>query len=96
LTSIELNMADYAVEKDSSKAPGAIRDVEMGSSKEGTIQAVDNDDQYEAPKSSLWARLSSAGVELRGAEPVPIEKRTDTRYVNVLTIFATSMTSLLP
>ncbi|KAJ9145430.1 Purine-cytosine permease fcy22 [Pleurostoma richardsiae] len=45
---------------------------------------------------SLWTRLSEAGVELRGAQPVPVELRTDTRYFNIFTIFSTSMTSLLP
>ncbi|OTB17588.1 hypothetical protein K445DRAFT_57503 [Daldinia sp. EC12] len=54
------------------------------------------EDQFQAPRSSIWTKFSNHGVEMRGAEPVPIEKRTDTRYVNVLTIFATSMTSLLP
>ncbi|ORX96545.1 hypothetical protein BCR34DRAFT_628798 [Clohesyomyces aquaticus] len=33
---------------------------------------------------------------MRGAEPIPREQRTDERYINVLTVFGTSMTSLLP
>ncbi|KAI1401750.1 permease for cytosine/purines, uracil, thiamine, allantoin-domain-containing protein [Hypoxylon fuscum] len=54
------------------------------------------EDPFQAPRSSFWATFSDHGVEMRGAEPVPVEKRTDTRFVNVFTIFATSMTSLLP
>ncbi|KAI1765039.1 permease for cytosine/purines, uracil, thiamine, allantoin-domain-containing protein [Hypoxylon sp. FL1150] len=55
------------------------------------------EDQFlQTPKSSFWAKFSDYGVEMRGAEPVPVEKRIDTRYVNVFTVFATSLTSLLP
>ncbi|KAI1207028.1 permease for cytosine/purines, uracil, thiamine, allantoin-domain-containing protein [Annulohypoxylon truncatum] len=61
-----------------------------------TSEVGETEDQFQAPRSSFWATFSDHGVELRGAEPVPVEKRTDTRYVNVLTVFATSMTSLLP
>ncbi|KAI1372398.1 permease for cytosine/purines, uracil, thiamine, allantoin-domain-containing protein [Hypoxylon crocopeplum] len=62
----------------------------------GTSEADEVEDQFQAPRWSFWAKLSNHGVEMRGAEPVPVEKRTDTRYVNVFTIFATSLTSLLP
>ncbi len=76
-------------------------DVEVGSSQEyKTIDdsAAEVHDDLEVPAvgHSFWQRLSSAGFELRGVEPVPVEKRTDMRYLNVLTIFGTSMTSLLP
>ncbi|KAK6383956.1 hypothetical protein LTS17_003248 [Exophiala oligosperma] len=91
-------MEDFSIQKES-KDPIA-RDLETGSSQEGTIEATKEiiRDDFEPPKigASIWERLSFAGLERRGAEPVPVEKRTDTRYINVLTIFATSMTSLLP
>ncbi|KAI2472351.1 permease for cytosine/purines, uracil, thiamine, allantoin-domain-containing protein [Annulohypoxylon bovei var. microspora] len=61
-----------------------------------TSEVSEIEDQFQAPRSFFWAKFSDHGVELRGAEPVPVEKRTDTRYVNVFTVFATSMTSLLP
>ncbi|KAI1459888.1 permease for cytosine/purines, uracil, thiamine, allantoin-domain-containing protein [Annulohypoxylon moriforme] len=61
-----------------------------------TSEVGEIEDQFHAPRSSFWATFSDHGVELRGAEPVPVEKRTDTRYVNVFTVFAASMTSLLP
>jgi len=68
-------------------------DIEKGTTQEITVSP--ENDTFE-PKLGFWERLSGAGVETRGAEPVPEEKRTDTRYINVLTVFATSMTSLLP
>ena len=59
---------------------------------------VDVRDEFQIPKvaSGLWKKLSSAGVELRGAEPVPVDKRADTRYLNTFTVFASSLTSLQP
>lgn len=77
------------------------QDLETGSSQEGTIEPtkeIEIQDALEPPKiaASFWEKLSFAGLEMRGAEPVPVEKRTDTQYINVCTIFATSMTSLLP
>ena len=81
------------------RADSVSRDVETGSSNEGTIETAKGfEDALETPKiaPSFWQKLSFAGVEMRGAEPVPVEKRTDTQYINVFTIFATSMTSLLP
>lgn len=87
-------MANDTVEK-----KDLAQDVEMGPKESSSAVMSDigeTKDQFQAPRSSFWVGLSSHGVEMRGAEPVPVEKRTDTRYVNVLTIFATSMTSLLP
>ncbi len=76
---------------------GAIRDVESDSSHNGTVEHTTVDTLH-APKvgASLWAKLAGAGIEMRGAEPVPVEKRTDENYAGVFFIFATSMTSLLP
>ncbi|KAH6951222.1 permease for cytosine/purines, uracil, thiamine, allantoin-domain-containing protein [Ilyonectria sp. MPI-CAGE-AT-0026] len=45
--------------------------------------------------SNVWQLLSSHGVELRGAEPVPVEERIDTRYLNIATLFSTASLSLL-
>ncbi|OTB04778.1 hypothetical protein M426DRAFT_320366 [Hypoxylon sp. CI-4A] len=89
-------MVDQAEPAKRSDAP---RDIEIGNKEPPstvTSEAGEIEDQFQVPQLSLWARLADCGVELRGAEPVPIEKRTDTRYANVLTVFATSMTSLLP
>lgn len=92
-------MADNISEKGSTKGVDKVLDVEKGAtetSSRGTSEIGEVDDLFETPPSSFWAKLSDHGVEMRGAEPVPVEKRTDTRYINVFTIFATSMTSLLP
>ncbi|KAH8890564.1 hypothetical protein GQ53DRAFT_169772 [Thozetella sp. PMI_491] len=78
------------------KGLGSPKDVENKSSSSTPSVNVVASDEVAAPSSSLWSRLSDAGVELRGAQPVPVELRTDTRYFNIFTIFATSMTSLLP
>ncbi|KAJ9604251.1 hypothetical protein H2200_011085 [Cladophialophora chaetospira] len=91
-------MADLTIEKETTKGLVA-HDLETGSSQEGTIEPTGEfQDELQPPKiaASFWQRLSFAGVEMRGAEPVPVTKRNDTRYINVFTIFATSMTSLLP
>lgn len=60
---------------------------------EGTI--IDN---YVAPQSlkSLLKSLATAGVELRGLEPVPLQERTHTKYYNIFTLFGGSFISLLP
>jgi hypothetical protein len=60
---------------------------------EGTI--IDN---YVAPQSlkGLLKRLATAGVELRGLEPVPLQERTHTKYYNIFTLFGGSFISLLP
>jgi hypothetical protein len=79
---------------------GPIGDVEKASSEEIKLPNAEqlSEDDFHAPSRgrAIWERLSGAGVEMRGAEPVPVEKRTDTQYANIFFIFATSMTSLLP
>ncbi len=76
---------------------GSVSDIEKGTTEEiKDLPTEAGHDDFKEKKIGVWEKLSGAGVELRGAEPVPVEKRTDTRYVNVFTIFATSMTSLLP
>ena len=93
-------MADRATGNgELAKVAGAVHDVETGTKESpsgATSEVGEIEDQFQAPRSSFWATFSDHGVELRGVEPVPVEKRTDTRYVNVFTVFATSMTSLLP
>jgi hypothetical protein len=41
-------------------------------------------------------KLVVSGVEMRSLEPVPPEKRTHTKYYNILTLFGGSFLSLLP
>ncbi|KAJ5450439.1 uncharacterized protein N7458_006888 [Penicillium daleae] len=45
---------------------------------------------------AILKRLAMAGVEMRGLDPIPVEKRTHTRYYNIFTLFGGSFLSLLP
>lgn len=47
-------------------------------------------------KSTFWSRLYDSGVEFHGGAPIPVEEQTDTRFLNVFTVYSTSMCSLLP
>lgn len=42
------------------------------------------------------SRIANWGVELRGVTPVPIEERTDIRFINVFFVWFTLSTNLLP
>lgn len=48
-------------------------------------------------KGRSWlSKLVSWGVEVRGIAPVPVEERTDTRLVNIFTVWFTMSVSVLP
>ena len=48
-------------------------------------------------KNPKWyQRLLDAGVEENGVKPVPLDKRTNTNYSNLFTIFFTALVCLLP
>ena len=55
-------------------------------------------EDFVTPRSLTHAirKLTQAGVELRSLEPVPPERRTHTRYYNVMTLFGGSFFSILP
>ncbi|KAL3454968.1 permease for cytosine/purines, uracil, thiamine, allantoin-domain-containing protein [Aspergillus heterothallicus] len=42
------------------------------------------------------SRITNWGIELRGVTPVPIEERTDNRFINVFFVWFTLSTNLLP
>jgi len=46
--------------------------------------------------SALLKGLTTAGVEMRGLEPIPAEKRNHTKYYNIFTLFGGSFVSVLP
>ncbi|KAJ5682704.1 hypothetical protein N7462_005869 [Penicillium macrosclerotiorum] len=46
--------------------------------------------------SGLLKKLATAGVEMRGLEPIPEERRTHTKYYNIFTLFGGSFLSILP
>jgi hypothetical protein len=44
-----------------------------------------------------WLKKAAAwGVETRGITPVPLEERTDPRFINVFFVWFTMSTNLLP
>lgn len=59
----------------------------------------DDGEAYETlpEKKPKWYRkLLDAGVEENGIKPVPVEKRTSTKYTNLFTVFFTCLLNLLP
>ncbi|KAI0393188.1 NCS1 nucleoside transporter [Xylariaceae sp. FL0594] len=51
----------------------------------------------EAETHTRWyQRLLDAGIEENGIKPVPIEKRTNTQYNNLFTVFFTGLLCILP
>jgi hypothetical protein len=51
----------------------------------------------EAEEHTRWyQRLLDAGIEENGIKPVPIEKRTNTQYNNLFTVFFTGLLCILP
>jgi hypothetical protein len=44
----------------------------------------------------FWSRLYDNGLEFHGGAPIPVEAQTNTSYLNVFTVYSTSMFSLLP
>lgn len=46
--------------------------------------------------SGVLKKLTTAGVEMRGIDPIPIEKRNHTKYYNIFTLFGGSFLSVLP
>lgn len=46
--------------------------------------------------SGYLRKLTSAGIEMRGLEPVPAESRNHTKYYNIFTLFGGSFLTLLP
>jgi hypothetical protein len=47
------------------------------------------------PKKWL-SRITNWGIELRGVSPIPLEERTDSRFINVFFVWFTLSTNLLP
>lgn len=48
-------------------------------------------------RSSIWLyRLRRWGLETQGMQPVPIEERTDTRFINIFFMWFTMNVNVLP
>jgi hypothetical protein len=54
------------------------------------------EESLEAKPKSLWFRVLNWGVEEGGIAPIPVEKRTDRRYINLFTVWFTALLCLLP
>lgn len=53
-------------------------------------------DEALKPKSAIWRKILGWGVEENGIVPVPLEKRTDKRVLNLFTVWFTALLCLLP
>jgi hypothetical protein len=53
-------------------------------------------EQHPERNPKWYQRLLDAGVEENGIKPVPVEKRTNTNYTNLFTVFFTALLCLLP
>jgi len=77
-------------------------DIEQNMEKSATILETGQEEgiieDFVAPGSlkHLLRKLTTAGVEIRGLEPVPPEARTHTKYYNIFTLFGGSFISILP
>jgi hypothetical protein len=60
------------------------------------VDSGEEDVSLEDEKKPLWFRVLNWGVEEGGIAPIPVEKRTDTRYVNLFTVWFTALLCLLP
>ena len=64
-----------------------------------SLLAVEAGEVYEPhpEKTPRWyQKLLDSGVEENGVKPVPLERRTNTNYSNLFTVFFTSLLCLLP
>lgn len=65
--------------------------------KEGaTVYASGDESRTGSLLSILDVLEKRAGVELRGCQPVPWDKRTVTQYVNIFTLWFSMSCNLLP
>ena len=54
------------------------------------------EESLEGKERPLWFRVLNWGVEEGGIAPISVSKRTDTRYVNLFTVWFTALLCLLP
>ena len=58
---------------------------------------VDEAESQSLSRRDVWlSRIRRLGVETRGITPVPLEERTDPRFINVFFVWFTMSTNLLP
>lgn len=58
------------------------------------IGTVESQEHKRVP---AWlSKFSAWGIEMRGITPVPLEERTDMRFINIFFVWFTMSTNLLP
>lgn len=63
----------------------------------GTAVDIDVAESQTFPIQKKWlTKLSAWGIETRGIKPVPLEERTDPKFINVFFVWFTMSTNLLP
>lgn len=63
----------------------------------GTAVDIDVAESQTVRVQKTWlSSLSSWGIETRGITPVPLEERTDSKFINVFFVWFTMSTNLLP
>ncbi|KAL2848420.1 permease for cytosine/purines, uracil, thiamine, allantoin-domain-containing protein [Aspergillus pseudoustus] len=60
------------------------------------IAAAEAQGKFPRVPEKWLSRITSWGIELRGVTPVPLEERTDSRFINVFFVWFTLSTNLLP
>jgi hypothetical protein len=74
-----------------------VQDVDSGSgSATNAVVGEVEDVEYLGFARHLHRWTAWTHAEERGAQPVPVEQRTQTDYLSIFTVFGTPMTSLLP
>ncbi|VUC31486.1 unnamed protein product [Clonostachys rosea] len=69
----------------------------LDSTAEKSVDVGVSESQDYSPKPKGWlGKVASWGIEIRGVTPVPLEERTDKRFINVFFVWFTMSTNLLP
>jgi hypothetical protein len=70
------------------------KDVEKDAGTTVTLAADADETGYS--RKPLWNRILNWGVEEVGITPIPLTRRTDTRYFNLFTMWFTALLCPLP
>jgi hypothetical protein len=60
------------------------------------IAAAEAQGKFPRVPEKWLSRITNWGIELRGVAPIPLEERTDSRFINVFFVWFTLSTNLLP
>ncbi len=71
-------------------------DVEKHTPSSTSVDVAESESLPLHRKPSWWKKLIALGVEERGITPVPVEERTDGRFINVFSLWFTLSITTLP